>query len=189
MEFIRREYADHIESETHARCPNLCYNGVCRYCQGAGVISIGFSAYRCAVCQGTGTCLTCKGKGILTTTQWYSKDQLASNPYTPKSPRPSSSGSSSRSGGYAGGYTGGYTGGYGGSTSTGSSTSGSTSSRRQCPSCGGSGKGPSKIVYSPNYTGKDNSEYCSTCGSVKPVHTHISFTCTVCNGRGYVGGY
>ena len=188
MEVTRKEYADHVESEVQARCPSLCKNGACFYCQGAGAVSFGYGAYPCTACQGTGRCLTCKGQGFLTTTQTFTKDQRASNPYTPSSPRPSYSGSSSYAGSSAGGYVGGYSGGYGGSTTTGSSSS-STSSRRPCPYCGGSGKGTPKIVYSPNYTGKDNSVYCSTCGYTQAAHTHITPTCTVCNGTGYVGGY
>lgn len=29
------------------------------------------------------------------------------------------------------------------------------------------------IEYAPNYTGKDNSEYCPVCGKVAPKHVHI----------------
>ena len=96
--------------------------------------------------------------------------------------------------GAGGASVGGYTGGYGGSTSTGSSTTGSStsgrsSSRRPCPSCGGTGKGTPQIRYSPNYTGKDNSVYCSICGYTQPAHTHYTPNCSVCNGTGSVGGY
>lgn len=60
------------------------------------------------------------------------------------------------------------------------------SSRRTCPYCNGSGKGADQITYSPNYTGKDNSRYCSTCGKTTFAHSHHRPTCRTCYGKGYV---
>jgi hypothetical protein len=90
--------------------------------------------------------------------------------------------------------SGGYYGGYGGSTTTGSTTtggttSGSSTSRRKCTYCGGTGKGTPQIRYSPNYTGRDNSVYCSICGYSQAAHTHYTPACSVCNGTGYIAGY
>ena len=91
-------------------------------------------------------------------------------------------------GGYpAGGYPGGYGGYPAGGGYSGGSSSGSSSTRRTCPSCNGTGKGMDKIHYSPNYTGEDNSRYCSQCGYTASAHTHIRQSCPVCYGKGYVG--
>lgn len=62
----------------------------------------------------------------------------------------------------------------------------SRSTRRTCPGCNGTGKGHDEIIYAPNYTGNDNSRYCSQCGRTMSAHTHHQKSCTVCHGRGYV---
>ncbi len=63
---------------------------------------------------------------------------------------------------------------------------GNRNTRRVCPGCNGTGKGMDQITYSPNYTGEDNSEWCSICGKVAPAHTHRQPMCRVCYGKGYV---
>jgi hypothetical protein len=64
--------------------------------------------------------------------------------------------------------------------------SNSSNNRRLCPGCNGSGKGSEQIIYSPNYTGLDNSVYCSTCGRMMSAHSHYQPACGVCHGRGFV---
>ena len=78
--------------------------------------------------------------------------------------------------------------GYSSSNTNNNTSSGGSSrgSRRSCPSCNGTGKGTDQITWQPNYTGTDNSTYCSQCGSVKPAHSHRAPMCRTCNGRGYV---
>lgn len=64
--------------------------------------------------------------------------------------------------------------------------SGSTASkRRECTACRGTGKGIDRIEYSTNYSGNDNSTYCSTCGRYMDRHVHIQQNCGVCHGKGY----
>ncbi|MBQ7823498.1 MAG: zinc finger-like domain-containing protein [Bacteroidaceae bacterium] len=58
--------------------------------------------------------------------------------------------------------------------------------RRTCPGCNGTGKGMDQITYSPNYTGEDNSRWCSICGKNAPAHSHRQPMCRVCYGKGYV---
>ena len=72
---------------------------------------------------------------------------------------------------------------YGGGTYGGGGTAPSGPTKRICPSCGGTGKGWDEIVYSPNYTGTDNSRYCPECGCVSPAHTHIHHKCATCHGK------
>lgn len=137
-------------------------SGRCGYCGGAGFIPGMFGPMFCYLCSGTGRCGVCGGVGEVTYTSYL--------PATPAYSAP------------AGGYGGGGTSNYG----NGSSGSSTTSSRRTCPGCNGTGKGPDRIEYAPNYTGGDNSRYCSQCGRTMSAHTHIQGTCTVCYGRGYV---
>lgn len=60
------------------------------------------------------------------------------------------------------------------------------SSKRQCSFCNGTGRGADQITFSTNYTGYDNSRYCSTCGRVMDAHTHHKPLCRTCNGKGYI---
>lgn len=99
--------------------------------------------------------------------------------------------SNQNQGGYSGGgnsgsgYSGGYSGGGNSSHnnySSGSSSSSKRPSTRTCPICKGTGKGSDQIVYEPNYTGKDNSRYCSTCGRTSPAHSHRQSNCGTCHG-------
>lgn len=71
-------------------------------------------------------------------------------------------------------------------SSFGGASSSSSGTKRTCPSCNGKGKGMDQITYRTNYTGTDNTTYCSICGSYKSAHTHSNSTCTVCHGRGYL---
>lgn len=57
---------------------------------------------------------------------------------------------------------------------------------RKCPFCNGTGKGTDQITYSTNYTGRDNSRYCSICRCVKDAHTHHQPMCRTCMGKGYI---
>lgn len=66
------------------------------------------------------------------------------------------------------------------------SSTGRSSTRRTCPGCNGTGKGADQITYSPNYTGRDNSIYCSTCGRTMSAHSHHRPICRTCYGKGYV---
>lgn len=66
------------------------------------------------------------------------------------------------------------------------SSSSSSSGRRQCPSCGGSGKGMDEIIWQPDYTGRGNDRYCSTCNRTMSAHSHHRKNCGVCLGSGYV---
>ena len=144
--------------------------GKCLYCGGLGHIYYAYGGnVTCSFCWGRGKCLQCNGTGFKTTKTTYN---------------PNSSGN--YNGGYpaGGGYSGG---GYSGGGYSSGSSSGSSSTRRTCPSCNGSGKGMDQIHYSPNYTGGDNSRYCSQCGGTRPAHTHIRQSCQVCYGKGYVG--
>lgn len=83
-----------------------------------------------------------------------------------------------------GGYSGGS--GYSGGGSFGGTGSSSKSKMVTCSWCGGSGKQADQIRFSPNYTGKDNSVYCSQCGTTKPAHTHYRQNCGKCGGSGKV---
>lgn len=60
------------------------------------------------------------------------------------------------------------------------------SSRRKCPGCDGSGKGPDQITYATDYTGNSSYVYCSTCGRTTSRHTHHRPDCRTCYGKGYV---
>lgn len=162
-----------VKTVTTAPCTYCSQTGVCQYCRGAGQTFVAAGMYSryipCLLCSMTGRCRLCGGAGAVSYSSWgYS-----------------GTGASGTGGSY----------GYGGSSSLGGSvgigdggsySSSSGSSRRQCSSCNGTGKGWSEIVYAPNYTGKDNSRYCSECGSVSPAHTHIHHRCSVCSGKGYV---
>ena len=64
-----------------------------------------------------------------------------------------------------------------------SNSSSSPSSGKICPYCNGSGNGPEQITYSPNYSGKNETVYCSKCGKYMSPHTHHLPICRVCNGR------
>ncbi len=64
-------------------------------------------------------------------------------------------------------------------------SSSSSSSKRPCPACS-DGRGTDQITYAPNYTGGDNSRYCSICGKTGPAHSHHRPLCRVCGGDGYV---
>lgn len=66
------------------------------------------------------------------------------------------------------------------------SSSATTSTRRTCPACHGTGKGTDRIVYQPDYTGKQAYTYCSKCGKSGPPHTHNEPMCRTCYGRGYI---
>lgn len=59
----------------------------------------------------------------------------------------------------------------------------SSSTEKTCPYCNGKGTGPDQITYSPNYSGKNEYVYCSTCGKTMSPHTHHAPLCRVCNGR------
>lgn len=65
-------------------------------------------------------------------------------------------------------------------------SSSSSSSGRDCPGCNGSGRGPDQITYSPNYTGENETVYCSKCGKYMSPHSHHAPLCRVCNGRGKI---
>lgn len=128
----------------------------------------------CEACLGTGRypCAACGGKGYFVV------------------PGASSSGGGNAGGYSGGGYPGGvYSGGVysGGSIGGSSSSSSSSSVGRTCPGCNGTGKGPDKIMYRPNYTGETKYEYCSICGrNMDAHHYHLQGTCTVCGGSGTV---
>lgn len=149
----------------------MCYGGTCKFCGGTGH-QYNMYGERPCVCNGTGKCTYCHGAGYLASTS-----NIAA-------PSKSNKGNSySGSGYYGGGFSGGssYSGGSGSSRS-----SSSSSSSRVCPSCNGTGKGADQITYSPNYTGNDNSQYCSQCGRVMPAHSHRRPMCRTCNGRGRI---
>lgn len=64
-----------------------------------------------------------------------------------------------------------------------SNPSSSSSPGRTCPYCNGTGSGPDQITYSPNYSGKNETVYCSKCRKYMSPHTHHVPICRVCNGR------
>lgn len=72
------------------------------------------------------------------------------------------------------------------STPNQSRSSSTTSTRRTCPACHGTGKGTDRIVYQPDYTGKQANVYCSKCGKYGSPHTHNEPMCRTCYGRGYI---
>lgn len=157
-----------MTSRSRTKCL-MCYGGNCKLCGGSGQIYNIYGARPC-VCNGSGKCNYCHGAGYISTTSTIAAPKKYNN-----------------NGGYSGGnyYGGGYSGGSsysGGGNNSGSNRSSSAS--RICPSCNGSGKGADQITYSPNYTGKDNSQYCSQCGRVMPAHSHRRPMCRTCNGRG-----
>lgn len=57
--------------------------------------------------------------------------------------------------------------------------------RVKCNFCNGTGISWSEKVYSPNYTGSDESQWCNRCNSWGIPHTHIDHRCTVCK-NGYI---
>lgn len=65
-------------------------------------------------------------------------------------------------------------------------SSSTSTGRKKCTACNGTGKSADRITYSTNYTGHDNSRYCSTCGRVMDAHTHHQPMCRTCNGKGYL---
>ena len=170
--YTTREYEDgHQENTTSFHC-SMCHGtGQCPICHGTGVFSVGGTGFSmsCPQCYGIKKCLTCGGVGQ------YSKTYTVEKSTTPSVP-------------YAGSVP--YTGSYGGGASAGSSSSSyssSSSTRRTCPSCHGTGKGTSQIIWQTNYTGEDNSVWCSECGRTSPAHTHTHPSCPVCHGSGMVG--
>lgn len=66
------------------------------------------------------------------------------------------------------------------------SSSSSPSSRRQCPSCHGTGMGRDEIVYGSSFTGLSDNVYCSKCGRTTSAHSHVQHKCQQCWGKGYV---
>lgn len=66
------------------------------------------------------------------------------------------------------------------------SNSSSSSFGRDCPYCKGSGYGSDQITYSPNYSGENETVYCSKCRKYMSPHTHHAPLCGVCKGRGRV---
>ena len=152
-------------------CSKCNGSGLCNICHGTGVftISMGFTMI-CPHCSGLKKCIDCGGVGQTTSTTRYEKPSSSSASYSGAVP---------------------YTGSYGGGGSTGSSSSSyssSSSTRRTCPSCNGTGKGTSTIIWETNYTGEDNSVWCSECGRSAPAHRHNHPSCPVCHGSGTVGG-
>ncbi|MDR0989386.1 MAG: hypothetical protein LBM06_08015 [Prevotellaceae bacterium] len=141
---------------------------ICACCVGTGaqkvLIGYGYDYFpiydfvSCQCCKGQKqvVCSACSGKGYIV------------NSYTiyPNAPVIPNTGSSNYSGSYD------------------NKASGST--RKKCSGCNGTGKGVDKIIYAPNYTGKNNDEYCSQCGSVKSAHSHHSTRCSGCHGKGYI---
>lgn len=57
--------------------------------------------------------------------------------------------------------------------------------RVKCNFCNGTGISWSEKVYSPNYTGSDERQWCNRCNSWGIPHTHIDHRCTVCK-NGYI---
>lgn len=64
--------------------------------------------------------------------------------------------------------------------------SSNSASKRRCPTCSGTGKGMDEIIWVPNYTGEDNSRYCSECGQTTSAHYHRRSMCRTCYGKGYI---
>lgn len=157
-------------------CVCVPFAGLCNVCQGRGRTYIGNNP--CPNCNGTGQCTYCHGRGGVFTSS-----------VTPAPSRSgASSGRSNRGGSAYGGYSGGNSyGGYSGGSSSGS-YGGRSSKRttRTCPSCGGTGKGPDEITWSPNYTGTDNSVYCPQCGRTTAAHSHRRPMCRTCYGKGTI---
>lgn len=58
--------------------------------------------------------------------------------------------------------------------------------KEKCTFCSGTGVNPVP-VYSPNYSGKSNSVYCSYCKEIKDAHHHDK--CPSCGGNGYIEKY
>ena len=150
-------------------CMVCSRTGICGICGGrGGIISAGYGNFIfCVACGGTGSCGTCHGSKMSTMTQTYNLNNMGNN------------------GGYYGGNN--YSGnGYSGNNYNYDSGGSSSSNKRTCPGCNGTGKGADEITYAPNYTGGDNSEYCSICGKVTSAHSHRQPMCRVCYGKGYV---
>lgn len=57
--------------------------------------------------------------------------------------------------------------------------------RVKCNFCNGSGISWSEKVYSPNYTGSDERQWCNRCNAWGIPHTHIDHRCTICK-NGYI---
>lgn len=150
-------------SRTMSNC--YCQTGACPTCGGMGTLLFG---YPCMMCYGTGRCQGCGGDGIM---------EVSFGFYSTGNSQGGNGNGNSKS------YSGGTYSNYGGYSN---GSSGSSRTRRTCLGCGGTGKGPDEITYAPNYTGKDNSRYCSQCGRVSPAHSHRQPMCRVCYGRGYV---
>ncbi len=145
----------------------------CLLCMGAG----GRQEWRCLTYPPYSQyyeyvpCMACRGKGIVVC-MWCSGSGEV------KKVKPANRNSNSYNGrGYSGGSSKNYNNGSSGSK---------RSSGRTCPGCNGSGKGPDQITYSPNYTGGDNSRYCSTCGRTMSAHTHHRPMCRTCYGKGRI---
>lgn len=143
-----------------------CYacngTGFCMACGGAGGRWLQYSGmyWQCPMCAlQTGICSSCKGEGKITTT---SSMDASGNGHVRSS-----------DGSFAYGNSGGMImtspDGKVSAIPLGSSSSSSRSSRYD-------DEKPvymDKIIYAPNYTGNDNSRYCSTCGDVSPAHSHV----------------
>lgn len=152
-----------------------CKNGTCPVCGGAGKFSTSFASVECTACN-NGICRTCNGKGHVEKTTY---ERAWKGNSSGQSGNRSSGGSH-----YGGGYSGGS---YSSSQSSRSGSSrSSSSSSRVCPGCNGTGKGRDEITYAPNYTGKDNSSYCSRCGKVMSAHSHRQPMCRTCYGKGRI---
>lgn len=136
----------------------------CRLCGGSGWTYNIYGPIYCPGCWGLGSCTSCNGLGFLTFT---------SSSFSAPNPTPNATGGSFNSMPPQ-------------SPSSSYPSDNHSSSRRTCPGCGGTGKGMERIEYAPNYTGKDNAEYCAKCGRVMSRHSHIQQTCRVCYGKGYV---
>ena len=148
-------------------------SGLCIGCNGMGLIGIYPYQQLCYMCKGARACPCCRGSRQVNYSYTYAS--MPSNSVSP-------------------GYTG--NAGFntipqpiqnmGNNNTYNSSGSNTRSTRRTCPGCNGTGKGPDRVEYAPNYTGQDNSRYCSKCGRTMPAHVHIQGRCTVCYGKGYV---
>lgn len=161
-------YADgRVDITTTINCTVCNHTGNCLTCGGTGSTFFMNMFYPCPLCGGTGKCAYCHGLGKMTSTYSYNRNAPAVSTAPSTGTTYYDPGTSSTSS-------------YSGSTST------STSTRRTCPGCRGTKIGMSRIEWAPNYTGKDNTQWCAECGAYKQAHVHIHETCRVCNGKGYV---
>lgn len=152
---------------SHTRCNSCNGNKDCPICFGMGGRSYNGLYYPCKSCGGTLKCKWCNGTGesfMVSTVQNGVATGIDNNGNV---------------------YS---TGGGSSSTSRSSSSSSrSSSGGRDCPGCGGSGRGTDFIKYGPNYTGTTTYEYCSKCGKNMPSnHYHDQRRCSVCGGSGKV---